>query len=74
MKNRIDDDGSIEAVLQCRLFDLQIYRAQSCDKTKKGEKKIEECFQRKTIVSCSRRNACSFLHTHVTGDREDNVE
>ena len=27
MKNRIDDDGSIEAVLQCRLFDTQNYRA-----------------------------------------------
>ena len=29
---------------------------------------------RKTIGSCSRRDACSFLHTHATGDREDNVE
>ena len=38
------------------------------------ERKTEECFQRKTIGSCSRRDACSFLHTHATGDREDNVE
>ena len=38
------------------------------------ERKTEECFQRKTIGSCSRRDACSFLHTHGTGDREDNVE
>ena len=33
----------------------------------------EECFQRKTIASRSRRDACSFLHTHATGNREDNV-
>ena len=38
------------------------------------ERKTEECFQRKKIGSCSRRDACSFLHTHATGDREDNVE
>ena len=38
------------------------------------ERKTEECFQQKTIGSCSRRDACSFLHTHATGDREDNVE
>ena len=37
------------------------------------ERKIGECFQRKTIGSCSRRDTCSFLHTHATGDREDNV-
>ena len=32
---------------------------------KKGEKlwhRAEECFQRKTIGSCSRRDACSFVH------------
>ena len=38
------------------------------------ERKTEECFQRKTIGSWSRRDACSFLHTHATGDREDNVD
>ena len=38
------------------------------------ERKTEECFQRKTIGSCSTRDACGFLHTHATGDREDNVE
>ena len=38
------------------------------------ERKTEECFLRKTIWSWSRRDACSFLHTHATGDREDNVE
>ena len=37
------------------------------------ERKSEECFQRKTLGSCSRRDACSFLHRHATGDREDNV-
>ena len=38
------------------------------------EWKTEECFERKTLGSCSRRDACSFLiHTHATGDREDNV-
>ena len=37
------------------------------------ERKTEECFQR-SIGSCSRRDACSFLHMHATGDREDNVE
>ena len=38
------------------------------------ERKTEESFQRKTIGSCSRRDAYSFVHTHATGDREDNVE
>ena len=38
------------------------------------ERKTEECFQWKTIGSCSRGDPCSFLHTHATGDREDNVE
>ena len=39
------------------------------------EWKTEECFQRKTIGSCSRRDACSFLHTwHATQNCEDNVE
>ena len=37
------------------------------------ERKTGECFQRKTIGSCSRRDTCSILHTHATGDREDNV-
>ena len=37
------------------------------------ERKTEECFQRKTIGFCSRRDACSFPHTHATGDCEDNV-
>ena len=31
------------------------------------ERKTEECFQRKTIGSCSRRDACGFLHRHTTG-------
>ena len=64
-------------VLRYCLFDLRNYRAWSRDKTraKKSytERKTEECFQRKTIGSCPRRDACSFLHTHATGDREDNV-
>ena len=38
------------------------------------ERKNEESFQRKTIGSCSRRDACCSLHRHATGDREDNVE
>ena len=38
------------------------------------ERKAEEFFQRKTTGSCSRRDACGFLQTHATGDREDNVE
>ena len=38
------------------------------------ERKTEEWKQRKTIGSCSRRDACSFLLMHVTGDGEDNVE
>ena len=38
------------------------------------ERKTEECFQRKTIGSSSRRDGCGFLHTHAKGDREDNVE
>ena len=59
------------------------FRAEVCAKTRNQrkrakksftERKTEECFQRKTIGSCSRRDACSFLHTHATGDREDNVE
>ena len=62
------------------LFDLRNYRAWSRYKTKREknsytERKTEECFQWKTSESCSRRDACSFLHT--TGDREttwDEVE
>ena len=38
------------------------------------ERMTGECLQRKTIGSCSRRGACSFVHKHATGDREDNVE
>ena len=34
------------------------------------ERKTGECFQRETIGSCSRRDDCSFLHTHATGRRE----
>ena len=37
------------------------------------QRKTDECFQRKTIGPCSIRDACSFLHTHATEDREDNV-
>ena len=37
------------------------------------ERRTEDCFQWKTNGSCLRRDACSFLHTHATGDREDNV-
>ena len=37
------------------------------------ERKTEECFQRKTLGSCSRKDGCNFLHRHATGDREDNV-
>ena len=36
--------------------------------------RLKNVFQRKTTGSCSKRDACSFLHTHATGDREDNVE
>ena len=36
--------------------------------------KTGECFQRKTIGSCSRRDICSFLHTHATRDRETKRE
>ena len=32
------------------------------------ERKTEECVQRKTIGLCSRRDACSLLHTRATGD------
>ena len=35
--------------------------------------RLNNVFQRKTIGSCSRRDACSFQHTHATGYREDNV-
>ena len=38
------------------------------------ERKTGECFQRKTIWSCSRRDTCSFLQTHATGDRESTRE
>ena len=34
------------------------------------ERKTGKCFQRKTIESCSKRDNCSFLHTHATGHRE----
>ena len=58
------------------LFDLRNYRAWSRDKTR-GRKKsytAEKILQRETSGSCSRRDACSFLHRHAAGDREDNVE
>ena len=38
-----------------------------------SERKTKECFQRMTVGSSWRRDACSFLHTHATGDSEDNV-
>ena len=38
------------------------------------ERKIGECFQRKTMVSCSRRDAWSFPHTHATGRPWDHAE
>ena len=38
------------------------------------ERKTEECFHRKTISACSRRDVCSVLLRHATRDREDNVE
>ena len=38
------------------------------------ERKTGEYFQRKSIVFCSRRHTCSFLHMHVTGDRETTWE
>ena len=34
------------------------------------ERKTGECFQRKTLGSCSRRDTCSFIQAHTTGDRE----
>ena len=34
------------------------------------KRKTEECLQRKTIGSCSRRDTCCVLHAHATGDRE----
>ena len=65
-------------------FDLRIisfalnYRVWSRDKRKKAifytERKTGECFQRKTIGYCSRRDTCSFQHTHATGDRETTRE
>ena len=43
------------------------------EKTKRRVAKTEECFQRETIASCSGRDACGFVHTHATGDNEENV-
>ena len=62
---------------------IENFRAQVCVKARNERKrannshtqrKTEESFQQTTIGSCSRRDACSVLHTHATGDREDNVE
>ena len=60
------------------LFHQRNYRAWSRDK-RKGAKFLHraetgECFQRKTIGSCSRGDTHSFLHTHATGDRETTWE
>ena len=35
--------------------------------------RLKNVFQRKTIGSCSTRDACSILRRHATGDREENV-
>ena len=32
------------------------------------ERKTRECFQRKTLGSCSRRDTCGFPHRHAAGD------
>ena len=48
-------------------------RRQQGEQTCYIERETEECFQRKTNGSRSRRDACCFLHMHATGDREDNV-
>ena len=62
---------------------IENFRAQVCVKARNERKrannshtqrKTDECFQQTTIGSCSRRDACILLHTHATGDREDNVE
>ena len=45
-------------------------RASSRDR-RKGQNSYTE---RKTVGSCSRRDACSFLHTHATGHRDDKAE
>ena len=66
-------------VLRYCLFDLRNYGAQSRDKTKKDEKllhRAEDCrifAAGRQLGIGLRRDACSFLHTHATGDREDNV-
>ena len=50
------------------------FRAEVCAKARERakhsytERKTEECVQRKTIGLCSRRDACSLLHTRATGD------
>ena len=51
-------------------LDQRSYRAWSRDKRRGANflNQAEECYQRKTIGSCSKRDACSFLHT---GDREE---
>ena len=65
-------------VLRFCLFDLRNYRAWSRNKTKGLKTRtpsgtLKNVFSGKTIGSCSRRDACSFLHPHAAGDREDNV-
>ena len=36
--------------------------------------RLKNVFSGKQLGLGSRRDACSFQHTHATGDREDNVE
>ena len=52
-----DDGGRIEMRLRCCWFDLRNYR-----------ENLTPSRRLKNV-----RDACSFLHTHATGDREDNV-
>ena len=63
-----DDGGRIEMVLLHCSFDLRNHRALSRDKTKRAKNSCTEW--RKTIGFCSKRDTCSFLHTHATGRRE----
>ena len=71
LRERLSDQ--LKTVLE--LYDMEFHQKISVVTKGKGqnsytERKTGESFQRKAVGSCSRRDNCSFLHTHATGHRE----
>ena len=64
IRKTLPDYEELDFMLRCCFF-VRIYRAWNRYKTKRTKK----------LAPCGRlKDACNFLHTHATGDREDNLE